>query len=201
MAAAGKVCTGFSKPYIAKYTVSGGVVSYTDGQILARGVEVEISVDSADNNVFYADNQSAEAVSGTFTSGELTLTVDGLLASAEELLMGLPSPTVETVTTGVTANVWSYDDNIDTPYVGFGCIVRYMSDGTTYYTPMMLTKTKFNTPSINAATQEDEIDWQTQELSATIMRDDTSDHCWKKIGQDQTTEAAAEQIVKYFLGL
>lgn len=201
MAAAGKVCTGFSKPYVALYSCSGGAVSYSSGQILARGVEVEISVDSADNNVFYADNQAAEAVSGTFQSGELTLTVDGLLASAEKLLMGLPAPTVETVTTGVTANVWTYDDDIDTPYVGFGCVVRYMSDGTTYYTPLALTKTKFDVPNISAATQEDEIDWQTQELTAAILRDDSSKHAWKKIGEDQTTEAAAEQIVKYFLGL
>lgn len=201
MAANGKVCTGFSKPYIAIYAASGGTVSYSDGQILARGVDVEISVDSADTNVFYADNQAAEAVSGVFQSGELSLTVDGLLISAEKLLMGLPAPTVETITTGTTANVWTYDDNISTPYVGFGCVIRYMSDGVEYFTPIALNKVKFETPNISAATQEEDIDWQTQELTAAIMRDDSSSHAWKRIGEDQTSEAAAEAIVKYFLDI
>ena len=73
MAAAGKVCTGFSKPYVAKYAAAGGTVTYSDAQVLARGVEVSLEVESGDANNFYADNIAAETIAGAFTSGTLTL--------------------------------------------------------------------------------------------------------------------------------
>ena len=44
----GRVLTGFSLPYIALYSAStAGVVSYSSGQILARGVSVSLDVNSA----------------------------------------------------------------------------------------------------------------------------------------------------------
>ena len=41
MAANGRVITGFSQPYVALYSESGGTVTYASGQILARGVSVD----------------------------------------------------------------------------------------------------------------------------------------------------------------
>ena len=37
MSAAGKVCTGFSKPYVAKYSNDGGAVTYSGVMQLAPG--------------------------------------------------------------------------------------------------------------------------------------------------------------------
>ena len=65
MAAAGKVCTGFSKPYVAKYSNAGGVVSYSGCMQLARGVSVSLSLDTTDDNNFYADNIVAETALST----------------------------------------------------------------------------------------------------------------------------------------
>ena len=67
MAAAGKVCTGFSKPYVAKYSNAGGVVSYSGCMQLARGVSVSLSLDTTDDNNFYADNIVAETAAAVFT--------------------------------------------------------------------------------------------------------------------------------------
>lgn len=187
MAANGRVITGFSKPYVALYSESGGVVTYASQQILARGVSVSLSIESADDNKFYADNVIAESADGLFGGGEVTLTVDGLLTAAEKLILGLPTADGD----GWTA----YGDAMSIPYVGIGFIVRYMSDGVTTYVPVILTKCKFATPNLDANTQEDSIDWQTQELTATIMRDDTSDHNWKLVGAGQATEAAAESMI------
>lgn len=192
MAVAGKVCTGFSKPYVAKYAASNGTVTYTDGQILARGVEVSLEVESGDANNFYADNIVAETVAGAFTSGTLTLTVDGLLQDAERLILGLAAAGDD----GFVA----YGEN-NAPYLGVGFIVRYMSDGVTYYTPVVVTKCIFNTPALEAATQEDEIDWQTQELEATVLRDDSADRVWKYVGTDYNTESAAEDALKAKLNI
>ncbi len=91
MSAAGKVCPGFSKPYVALYSASGTTLTYTSGQKLARGVDVSIEPESSDDNKFYADNVEAETDAGTFSGGTLSLTVDGLLQAAESLIMGLPA--------------------------------------------------------------------------------------------------------------
>ena len=186
--AAGRVLTGFSLPYVAKYAHSGTTVTYSSGQKLARGVDVSIAPETSDNNNFYADNQLAESAGGTFTGGTLSLTVDGLLDAAEKLIYGLPAKD--------GSGFYNYDDDAKVPYVGVGFIGRYMSDGVTSYVPYAIPKVKFNYHDVEAATQEDAIDWQTQSLEATIFRSDDSKHTWKKMGEAQTTEASAEAKIK-----
>lgn len=192
--AAGKVCTGFSKPYVAKYNANGGNISYSEGRVLARGVSVQINPDSSDDNGFYADNALAESDNGVFTGGTLNLTVDGLLIAAERLLMGLPE---------AGADGWiGYGDNQQVPDVAVGYIARYMSGGVTTYTPTVLVKTKFNQLSLSAATQEQEIDWQTQELTARIMRGENENHDWKFVPEeDYATEAEAEAALRAKLNI
>jgi len=185
--AAGKVLTGFSKPYVAKYSCTSGTVTYSSGQILARGVDMTISPDTSDDNKFYADNQLAENAGGQFTGGTLSLTVDGLLDTAEKFVYGLGS---------ASGNWYAFDDDMNPPYMGFAAIARYMSDGVTSYTPVALTKVRFKPLELSASTQEEEIDWQTQAMEATIFRDDSAKHVWKKLGTPQTTEASAEAAIK-----
>ena len=201
MAAAGKVCTGFSKPYVAIYSASGGTVTYTSGQILARGVEVSIEPEVGDDNTFYADNVAAEVAPGVFTGGTVTLTVDGLFSAAEKLIMGLPAEKTITVGQDETVSVAEYGDDMDIPYMGLGFVVRYQSDGVVTYAPVVLTKVRFQTAGLSVATQQGEIDWQNQELTASMMRDDSANHVWKKVAEDQATEAAAEEALKVMLGV
>lgn len=201
MSAAGKVCTGFSKPYVAIYTNNGGNVTYSKGQILARGVSVSIEPEVADDNTFYADNIAAETSPGVFTGGNVILTVDGLLQEAEQLIIGLPMPEEITVGESEKVEVLAYGDGMNIPYVGIGFIVRYQSDGVESFSPVVLTKARFQTPSSDAETQEEEINWQTQELTATLMRDDTPNHNWKKVAADQSTEDGAETVLKAMLGV
>ena len=197
MSAVGKVCTGFSLPYVAKYTASGGSVTYSEGKRLARGVSVNLAPESADTNDFYADNVKAESVAGVFTGGTVSLVVDGLLPAAEKFIFGLPS-----VTTVDSVAVYAYGDDATPPYVGIAYIARYMSDGVTSYKVIVLTKCKFNLPSEEAATQEEQIAWQTQTLEAALMRDDTANHNWKYVGATEyATEAAAEADIKALFGI
>lgn len=182
----GRVITGYSKPWVALYANSGGTVTYSSGQYLARGVEVSIEPEAADSTPFYADNTIAEQAGGGFTGGTVTLTVDGLKDAARALILGLPT---------ASGNWTNFGDNMAIPYVGIGFVVRYMEDGVTSYMPVILTKTQFNVPGITAATQEDAIEFQTQELTATIMRDDTANHVWMQMGTAQATEAAAETAI------
>lgn len=190
--AAGKVLTGFSKPYVALYANLGGDgIDYTDGQLLARGVSVAVAPDApGDDNIFYADNSPAETVSGTFTGGTVTLTVDGLFDTAEALIYGLPAATATTVGAS-TVDVYKYGDGAVAPDCGVGWIERYMSDGVTTYVARALRKVKFQPKPVNAATQEEEIDWQTTELTATIMRDDSDNREWQWFTEDLDSEADA----------
>lgn len=190
--AAGRVCTGYSKPYVALYSATGGTVTYSSGQILARGVSVSASAESADDNNFYADNVIAESENGVFTSGELSMTVDGLLGTAEKLIMGLPAST-----SGFT----DYDDDQVVPDVGVGFIARYMSGGVVTYVPYIFPRCQFTFPNVDAATQEENIDWQTTDLTATIKRAENAKRTWKKVGDPEETEAAAEAAIKTFFNI
>lgn len=190
----GKVKTGYSLPWVATYSAAGTTVTYTGGMRLARGVEASYDIETSDDNNFYADNIEAESDSGVFQSGTLNLTVDGLLAAAEKLIMGLPAADTST---GLTP----YGDDQSIPDCGVGFIFRYMTDGVTKYTPVIFPRVQFSQLSDSGSTQEDAIDWQTQELTATIKRAEDAKHNWKYVGADQATEAAAEAVIKTFLGV
>lgn len=198
---AGKVITGYSLPYVAKYSATGGNVTYSGGMRLARGVSVSINPEVGDANPFHADNVEAETVPGIFTGGTAELTVDGLLNEAEAFIYGLPTPESLSYGESKTVDVYAYGEEIQIPYVGIGFIIRYMSGGVTTYCPIILTKARFQTPSTEAATQEENIEWQTQSLTADLMRDDSTGHNWKKFAEDQETEAEAEEILKAMLNI
>ena len=194
----GRVCTGFSMPWVAKYTESGGAVSYSGGIPLARGVDVTLSIEGSGDNNFYADNVLAETDTQAFSSGTLTLTVDGLKDAAMKFITGVTT-TQAVAVSGSTVTFDVYDDQASVPYVGVGFVARYMEAGTTTYVPIIIRKCKFSDPEITAATQEESIDWQTQSLEATVLRDDTSNHAWRMIGAAQSTEAAAYNAIKAVL--
>lgn len=194
----GKVITGYSMPFVALYAAANGVVTYSGGIPLARGVDVSLSVEGGGDNNFYADNVNAESDNQTFSSGTLSLTVDGLKAAARKLISGVK--TTRTEGSGDTAvNFDVYDDDQERPYVGVGFVVRYMEDGVTTYAPIIIKKVKFSPEGLDAATQEENIEWQTTALEASIMRDDTAKHAWQLIGDDQTTEEAAVAAYKLVL--
>jgi len=193
MSANGKVITGYSKPYVALYTVSEGTVTYSSGQLLARGVSVTASPESSDANNFYADNIVAESLAGEFTGGQVALTVDGLLQDAEKLIQGLST---------ADADGWiNYDDTQQKPFCGIGFVIRYMSDNVTYYTPVVFPKGTFNQIERSAETQGEEVDFQTQELVFNILKDDTANHCWNRVGGELSSEAAAENKIRAALGI
>lgn len=194
----GRVITGYSMPKVAVYSYASNTVTYTGLTALARGVSVSMDVETSDSSDFYADNVLAESAGGRFTGGTVTLTVDGLKDAARKLIQGLPTETSLTVGTA-TVKVLEYDDRQAAPYVGIGFVVRYMENGVTSYVPVVLTKCVFDVDTIEAETQGETIDFQTAELTATIARDDTANHTWRRIGEAQTTEALAEAVIAAML--
>ena len=189
----GRVITGYSDPWVATYAASGTTVTYSGAQALGRGVSVAINPDDATDNKFYADNVEAENAGTTFGSGTATITVDGLKEAARRMIFGLSAAD--------TAGWTHYGNDQSVPYVGFGCIVRYMEDGATTYEPLVLPKIMFSPEGLEAETQEEDIDWQTTELTANIYRDDTTNQDWRLDGTAQDTKAAALTAMKSKLGV
>lgn len=188
----GRVCTGFSKPYVATYTESGGTITYGTPTVLARGVDVTISPEAGSDDDFYADNQQAESAGGVFSSGTFSLTVDGLKDAAKKLIMGLP--------TADSSGWMAYGDSQEIPYVGLGFIARYMEDGVTTYVPYLIAKCKFDLIENAAATSEESVNFQTQALSGKIYRGDDANHTWRYEGSECQTEAAAITALTTKLG-
>ena len=196
----GKVITGYSRPFVALYNNNEGTITYSSGMPLARGVDVSVEAETGDAVNFYADNVMAESVGGVFTGATITMTVDGLKDAARKLIMGLPN--AEPLTVGSdSVDIYTYDDRQNIPNVGIGFVIRYMESGVTTYQPVVFTKASFSVDGLDAATQEEEIEFQSTELEAALMRDDSQYHAWRKIGADQTTEDAAVNVVKALLNI
>ena len=195
------VTTGFSKPYVAKYNATGQTVTYSGGMPLGRGVSLSLEVETADDNNFYADNVLAESESTNFTSGTANITVDGLENAAATLILGLGSPQSLQVNE-TPVQMQGYGKSMAAPYVGYGCVRRTQMQGKVQYWPYILPKVKFSIPGDEIETSEDQINWQTQELSAAVQRDDTAAANWKLISEEgMDTEAEAEAAVKAFLNI
>ena len=162
---------GLSKPYYAKYANSGTTITYTGFAALGKAVELSVDLDDNSTNPLYADNAIAESVS-VFSGGTLTITTDDLSMAAAKDILGL--------TQGTSASEVIFKLDSLAPYVGFGVIVKKIQSGTVKWLAIVFPKVQFSNPGVEAVTQGDTIDWQTPELSATIMRDDSTDGVWQR---------------------
>ena len=201
MGAAGRVVTGFSYPVVGRYNNTGGAVSYSGGMVLARGVSVSLDLEVSDDNNFYADNVVSETDGGRFTGGTAKLTVDGLNPEADRFVHGKGEPVEVSYGESQKVEVTQDSTAAAAPYLGIGYIVRYRSGGQDIFVPTILTKAKFAVHDGEAATQEENIEWQTSELSASLARDDSTAASWRWICEDQTTEAAAKAILNGILNV
>lgn len=199
----GRVVTGFSYPFVATYSANGGTITYSSGQALARGVDVTLSPESSNDNIFYADNRQAENAGGKITGYTLSLTVDGLKDAAEKLIFGYPAAQTGWTSVG--------GDSQSVPYCGVGWLTRYMEDGVASFVPTVCSKVRFTAIERSAATQEEDIDWQTQSLEAVGYRSDSAEQEFYQIGtayavsttyaDEQAAEAAALAALKAKLNI
>lgn len=199
--ASGAVITGFSYPVVAAYTFQSGSVTYSSAQTLARGVSVSPSIETQGgaDNTFYANNAAAEEAPQKFRRGTATFTVDGLLRNAESLILGVVTSSTSTVSSS-SVTIYENDDDQNIPYVGVGYVVRRMSAGQVFYQAVVYPKARFAQFTPGAATEGDDIDWQTTEIEATLLRDDSSKHCWQKVSEPLDSELKAYNTVLVLLG-
>lgn len=190
---------GLSKPYYALYNVTDGAVSYSDGGLLGKFTELDVSLEGGDSNVLFADNSAAES-DKTFAGGTATVTTDDLVAAVMLPVLGLKSePIADSVTSDAAWLV--FDDDQEIPYVGIGGVIKKKLDNKTKYVGFVLDKVQFANPGLSAVTQGETIEWQTHALTADIMRSDREKHPWFRISSELDTAAEAEAAVKAYLSI
>lgn len=192
---------GLSKPYYGIYNVSGTTVSYSDGAVMGKATEANIEIDTTEDNNLYADNAIAET-DRSFAGGTLTLSTDDLSQDVAKAILGLTENTITGIegVTDTSVKELVYDDTQTTPYLGVGFIVKKKVGGAYKWRAVVLSKVMFSVPADAATTQGESIEWQVPELSATIMRDDSATHMWKREATF-TTEAQAEAYIKARLNI
>lgn len=192
---------GLSKPYYAIYAEAGGVVSYSDGAVMGKATEANISIETTEDNNLYGDNGLAET-DRRFANGTLTLSTTDLSQEVSKAILGLTEQAITGIdgVTDTSVKELVYDDTQVTPYLGVGFIIKKKVNGAYKWRGVVLPKIMFSVPEDAATTQGESIEWQTPELTGAIMRDDSATHVWKKEATF-TTEAQAEAYIKARLGI
>ncbi len=192
---------GLSKPYYAIYAEAGGVVSYSDGAVMGKATEANISIETTEDNNLYGDNGLAET-DRRFANGTLTLSTTDLSQEVSKAILGLTEQAITGIdgVTDTSVKELVYDDTQVTPYLGVGFIIKKKVNGAYKWRGVVLPKIMFSVPEDAATTQGESIEWQTPELTGAIMRDDSATHAWKKEATF-TTEAQAEAYIKARLGI
>lgn len=192
---------GLSKPYYGIYSATGNAVSYANGAVMGKASEANIEIDTTEDNNLYADNGIAET-DRSFAGGTLTLSTDDLSQEVTKAILGLTEQAITGIdgVTDTSVKELVYDDTQTTPYLGVGFIVKKKVGGAYKWRAVVLSKVMFSVPADAATTQGESIEWQVPELSATIMRDDSETHMWKREATF-TTEAQAEAYIKARLNI
>lgn len=191
---------GLSKPYIATYVNNNGTVTYSARIVLGKYTNLDLSLDSADENILYADNGPAESDS-QFSGGTVTVTTDDLLAAAFKTALGLTESAIATTvaTTTPTPKWLVFDDSQNAPYFALGGIIKKKVNGAYKWVCFVLEKIKFRNPDLSVATQGETIEWQTPELEATILRSDASGHPWFRMSTELDSEEDAIAVLEDYM--
>ena len=191
---------GLSKPYLATYVNTAGTVTYSARTFLGKYTEIDISLDSADENVLYADNGPAETDS-QFSGGTVTVTTDDLRPDAIKTALGLVEAAIAATmaTTNPSPKWLIFDDQQAAPYFALGGIIKKKVDNAYRYQAFVLEKVKFKNPDLSLTTQGKTIEWQTPKLEATILRSDASNHPWYRISTLLESEEDAVAAIEAYL--
>ena len=104
---------GVSKPYygIYNYNTEENTVTYTQGGVMGKATEVNIEIETSEDNNLYGDNAIAET-DRQFTGGTLTNSTTDLSQSVSRVILGLVEQVLESIpgVTDVNVRELIYDD-------------------------------------------------------------------------------------------
>lgn len=185
---------GVSKPFFAKYNANNGNPTYTDGGSMGKLTQVDVKIESTEDNKFHADNAVAESET-TFKNGLLTLSPDDLSPEISAAILGIVTQAITDIDGVTDKDVVEliFDDDQASPYLGVGFIIKKQKNQVNKWRAIVLTKVVFSIPPDAAVTQGETIEWQVPELTAAIMRDESPKRRWKR----EATFSTEDQAVAY----
>lgn len=190
---------GLSKLVFAKYNPNGNVVTYSEAANTEKMAEYSTEIEAGEKNNLYLDNDIAESDSAVFSSGTFNVTTGDLSNETSKLLYNVKEIEV-TYGQGKKVKELVYDDSITCNELGVGLIEMHQVDNVDFYRAIWLTRVQFNVTSNSAVTKGQTVDWQTQEISGTILRsaavDENNIHPWQ-VTADFETEADALDYLMY----
>ena len=166
---------GLKYPVVGKYSESGGVVSHTDGMVLAKAIQAGISI-TLFGTTLYADDGLSESDKG-FQEGTIDLNIDDLSQDAAKFIFGA-SEAAGGVTGDDTTKMLVYKGNDDVPDVGVGFYAPRKKDGVRSYRTIFFTRVKFGYPNETLDTKGEQITYGTPTIQGAIQLDATG--VWKR---------------------
>lgn len=159
--------------YYAKATITdGAVTAYGDWEQMGKAISASFEQTEADNNPLYANNAIAENDASAGSGGTLTLTLDRLTQDAFEDLYGLTAQT-SSVTIGgetVTGTGFDYTGDEQSAPVGVAFIRWHqINDDRGNHEVVLFRNVTFTMPNIDAQTLGESIEWQTPEITGTVI--------------------------------
>ena len=191
--------------YFSKATIANGVVTgYAGVQTMGKAISASFEPSTPDDNPLYANNAVAENDSSGASGGTLTLTLDRLTQDAAADLYGLTVEDVEvtvgeTPGTQVEGTALKYTGTEQSAPVGVAFIRQNQVDGVRNHEVILYRRVTFSMPADNAQTMGESIEWQTPEISGTVMGlEGDGSKAWFEQVIFPTQEAAIAYITDYF---
>ena len=159
--------------FYAKATIQNGIVTgYSGGsKMMGKAFSATFDPNTPDDNPLFANNGEAENDSSGASGGTLTMTLDRLTMDAAADLYGL-----QVVETSVTVNGeqvigrgLKYTGMEQSAPVGTAFIRMLQEDGVRKHEVMLYRRATYSMPSENAQTMGESIEWQTPEISGSVM--------------------------------
>ena len=159
--------------FYAKATVQNGVVTgYTGGtKMMGKAVSASFEPNTPDDNPLYANNGEAENDSSGASGGTITMTLDRLTLDAAADLYGLQVVETQVTVNGeqATGRGLRYTGMEQSAPVGVAYIRMNQEDGVRKHEVVLYRRATFSMPSENAQTMGESIEWQTPEISGSVM--------------------------------
>lgn len=193
---------GLSIPVCGIYKNNDGVITYSDPFIASKAIEYSVTISSSEGSPLYADDTIAENDKGEFQSGELEVSTTDMDQEISEKILGLKKVEI-TLPNSKKVTELVRDDDIQTPYLGFGIIERHRINGVDSYRAIFLPKIFFSIPEEAATTKGESIEWQTKKIKATIMRSEELNENYKQpwmIDSFFASQAEAKEYLLYKCG-
>lgn len=170
---------------------SGVKPTYKTGFLIGKAISVDLSINTNDNPL-YADGAIAEN-DRTFSDGEVKITTDDIDLKTEATLLG-----AEYTESGLDTPETIIKSALDAaPFVGLGFYKSGIKNNEKYFECTLLFKTQFSPFSESGKTKEKQIEWQTPEISGSIMTVPTyKDGAWQEKARFKTSAEAEAWIDK-----